>query len=195
MKKVFLMGRSEAGKTSLTQALKGEELHYHKTQYTNSNEDTIDSPGEYAESKHFSVGLACFSFEADVVAIVHGDRKTLQQQLKADVVAIVQAADEPFNLFSDGSRCFLLRPLIGIITKVDSPYANLPMVRQWMQNMGCEHIFEVNNVTREGIPELMAYLQDDLPKLTLEQAKFKQSLGLNEWQPLPEGVEYPKDIR
>lgn len=124
MKKVFLMGRSEAGKTSLTQALKGEELHYHKTQYTNSNEDTIDSPGEYAESKHFSVGLACFSFEADVVAIV-------------------QAADEPFNLFSDGSRCFLLRPLIGIITKVDSPYANLPMVRQWMQNMGCEHIFEV----------------------------------------------------
>lgn len=98
MKKVFLMGRSEAGKTSLTQALKGEELHYHKTQYTNSNEDTIDSPGEYAESKHFSVGLACFSFEADVVAIV-------------------QASDEPFNLFSDGSRCFLLRPLIGIITK------------------------------------------------------------------------------
>lgn len=95
------MGRSEAGKTSLTQALKGEELHYHKTQYTNTNEDTIDSPGEYAESKHFSVGLACFSFEADVIAIV-------------------QAANEPFNLFSDGSRNFLLRPLIGIITKVDS---------------------------------------------------------------------------
>ena len=55
--------------------------------------------------------------------------------------------------------------------------------------------FVNTNVTREGIPELMAYLQDDLPKLTLEQAKFKQSLGLNEWQPLPEGVEYPKDIR
>ena len=168
MKKVFLMGRSEAGKTSLTQALKGEELHYHKTQYTNSNEDTIDSPGEYAESKHFSVGLACFSFEADVVAIVQA---------------------------SDGSRCFLLRPLIGIITKVDSPYANIPMVRQWMENMGCERIFEVNNVTREGIQELLDYLKDDLPKLTLEQAKFKQSLGLNEWQPLPDGVEYPESIR
>lgn len=34
MKKLFLMGRSEAGKTSLTQILSGEELHYHKTQYT-----------------------------------------------------------------------------------------------------------------------------------------------------------------
>ena len=92
MKKLFLMGRSEAGKTSLTQALKGEELHYVKTQYTCSGEDTIDSPGEYAESKRFSVGLACFSFEADVVAIV-------------------QAADEPFNLFSASLRSFILRPL------------------------------------------------------------------------------------
>ena len=61
------------------------------------------------------------------------------------------------------------------------------MVRQWMENMGCERIFEVNNVTREGIQELLDYLKDDLPKLTLEQAKFKQSLGLNEWQPLAGG--------
>ncbi len=172
MKKIFLMGRSEAGKTSLTQALKGEELHYIKTQYTNTADDTIDSPGEYAESKHFSVGLACFSFEADVIAMV-------------------QAADEPFNLFGPGSRSFIQRPLIGIITKVDSPYANIPMVRQWMENAGCERIFEVNNVTRDGIRELMEYLEEDLPKLTLEQAKFKQHLGLNEWDTLPEGVEYP----
>lgn len=60
MKKLFLMGRSEAGKTSLTQALKGEELHYEKTQYTITADDTIDSPGEYAESKQFGAGLACF---------------------------------------------------------------------------------------------------------------------------------------
>ena len=39
----------------------------------------------------------------------------------------------------------------------------------------------MNNVTREGIDELMEYLQEDTSKLTLEQAKFKQSLGLNEW--------------
>lgn len=175
MKKIFLMGRSEAGKTSLTQALKGEELHYVKTQYTNTADDTIDSPGEYAESKRFSVGLACFSFEADVVAIV-------------------QAADEPFNLFSASSHCFIQRPFIGIITKIDSPYANIPMVRLWMENIGCERIFMVNNVTREGIDELMDYLKDDLPRLTLEQAKYMQKLGLNEWDPLPEGVEFPEKI-
>lgn len=175
MKKLFLMGRSEAGKTSLTQALKGEELHYKKTQYTNTADDTIDSPGEYAESNRFSVGLACFSFEADVVAIV-------------------QAADEPYNLFSPSLRSFILRPIIGIITKVDSPYANVPMVKQWLINAGCERIFMVNNVTREGIDELLQYLEEDPPRLTLAQARYRQSLGLSEWDPLPEGVEYPEGI-
>lgn len=170
MKKLFLMGRSEAGKTSLTQALKGEKLHYEKTQYTNTKDDTIDSPGEYAESKRFSVGLACFSFEADVVGIV-------------------QAADEPFNLFSSSLHSFILRPLIGIITKTDSPYANIPMVKQWLLDAGCERIFLVNNVTREGIDELMEYLQDDLPSVSMEEAKQKQNLGLNEWDPLPEKTE------
>lgn len=107
------------------------------------------------------------------------------------MVAIVQAADEPFSLFGPGGRSFILRPLIGIITKIDSPYANVPMVTQWLQNAGCERIFLVNNVTREGIDELIEYLQEDLPQLTLEQAKFKQSLGLNEWDDLPEGTELP----
>lgn len=170
MKKLFLMGRSEAGKTSLTQALRGEELHYVKTQYTSSNDDTIDSPGEYAESKRFSVGLACFSFEADVVAVV-------------------QAADEPYNLFSPCLRSFILRPLIGVITKIDSPYANIPMVRQWLINAGCERIFLINNVTREGINELLEYLDGDLPHLSFEQAKHRQSLGLSEWEALPEGTD------
>ena len=172
MKKLFLMGRSEAGKTSLTQALRGEELHYVKTQYTSSDDDTIDSPGEYAESKRFSVGLACFSFEADVVAIV-------------------QAADEPFNLFSASLRSFILRPLIGVITKIDSPYANIPMVRQWLLNAGCERIFLINNVTREGVSELIEYLDEDLPQLTFAEAKLKQSLGLSEWEPFPEKIEHP----
>ncbi len=162
MKKLFLMGRSEAGKTSLIQAMNGEDLHYLKTQYTNLDEDTIDTPGEYAESKHFSVGLACFSFEADVVGLV-------------------QAADEPFNLFGCCLHTFILRPLIGIITKTDSAYANVPMIRQWMENAGCDHIFEVNNKTREGIEELLAYLKDDLPSISMEEAIERQRHGLSEW--------------
>ena len=87
-----------------------------------------------------------------------------------------------------------LLSFVLLLALIDSPYANIPMVRQWLINAGCERIFMVNNVTREGIDELMEYLQEDTPKLTLEQAKFKQSLGLNEWDPLPEGVAYPEEI-
>ena len=35
MKKIILIGRSEAGKTTLIQALKGETITYKKTQYVN----------------------------------------------------------------------------------------------------------------------------------------------------------------
>lgn len=161
------MGRSEAGKTTLVQILKGEKPHYVKTQYTNTQEVAIDTPGEYAESKQFSVGLACFSFEADVIAIV-------------------QAADEPFNLFSNSCHSFIQRPLIGIITKIDSKYANVKMVEQWLKNAGCERIFYINNMTCEGLDDLVTYLKEDPQNLTLDQAIYKQELGLNAWDPLPE---------
>ena len=43
----------------------------------------------------------------------------------------------------------------------------------------------MNNVTREGIDELLDYLSQDTPKLTMEEARYRQSLGLNEWDPIP----------
>lgn len=45
MKKIILMGRSECGKTTLTQALKGDVISYHKTQYINHYDVVIDTPG------------------------------------------------------------------------------------------------------------------------------------------------------
>jgi len=165
MKKMFLMGRSEAGKTSLVQALKGEELHYEKTQYVNSEETIIDSPGEYSETKNCGHALACFSFEADVIALL-------------------MAADEPYTLFNPACQSFFNRPLIGIITKIHAPHANLPMVRSWLEMAGCERVFEVDSATREGLDQLQAYLSEDIPPQTLRQARDKQALGLKEWDAL-----------
>ena len=48
MKKIMLVGRSGAGKTTLTQAMKGRKTTYHKTQYINNYDVIIDTPGEYA---------------------------------------------------------------------------------------------------------------------------------------------------
>ena len=171
MKKMFLMGRSEAGKTSLTQILHGEELHYHKTQYTNTDDFIIDSPGEYSETKHCGIGLACFSFEADVLALV-------------------MAADEPFAVFEPNCNCWTNRPLIGIITKIDSPFANVPMVRNWMINSGCERVFEISNVTKEGIDELFAYLEADPVKIPWQEAVDRQWSGQPEWMNREEFEEF-----
>ena len=61
MKKIVLMGRSECGKTTLTQALKGEKIHYHKTQYVNHFDVIIDTPGEYEtdETSRVCAGVVC----------------------------------------------------------------------------------------------------------------------------------------
>lgn len=165
MKKLFLMGRSEAGKTSLVQALRGEELHYVKTQYTSAGDDVIDPPGEYSETKSFAHALACFSFEADVIGIL-------------------MSADEPYSLFCPACQSFVNRPLIGIITKINSPHANLPMVRSWLEMTGCERIFEVDSATLEGLDELKAYLDEDVPRQSLKEAMQKQALGRREWETL-----------
>ena len=52
------MGRSECGKTTLTQAMRGEAVHYQKTQYINFHDVVIDTPGEYAENKSLAAALA-----------------------------------------------------------------------------------------------------------------------------------------
>ena len=113
--------------------------------------------------------MACFSFESDVVALLI-------------------AANEPFTVFAQGCNNFLNRPFIGIITKINEPNANIPMVRQWLELSGCQRIFLVDNATGEGIPELRAYLAEDIPPITLEQAMERQRLGLTDWETTPAGA-------
>ena len=104
MKKIVLMGRSECGKTTLTQALKGEKIHYHKTQYINHFDVVIDTPGEYAQTHHLGYALALYSYEADVVGLL-------------------LAANEPYSLFPPNITCMVNRDVIGIVTKIDAPDA------------------------------------------------------------------------
>ena len=55
------MGRSEAGKTTLTQALRGEKITYKKTQYINHYDVIIDTPGEYLQTGKLGRALALYS--------------------------------------------------------------------------------------------------------------------------------------
>ena len=50
MRRILLIGRSESGKTTLKQVLRGENITYKKTQYVSQYDCVNAMPGEYAEN-------------------------------------------------------------------------------------------------------------------------------------------------
>ena len=137
-----MIGRSEAGKSTLIQALRGEEIHYHKTQYVNYDECIIDTPGEYAEDKHLGGALAVYSYEADVIGLV-------------------LSATEPYSLYPPCIVGMATRPVIGIVTKCDHPYGDPEQAKRWLQLAGCERIFFTSSYNHAGMEEILTYLAED----------------------------------
>lgn len=117
MKKLVLIGRSEAGKTTLTQALRGEKIHYHKTQYVNNFDVIVDTPGEYAQTKGLGHALALYTYESDVVGLL-------------------VSATEPYCLFPPCITCMANREVIGIVTKIHNPDANIKLATSWLELAG-----------------------------------------------------------
>ena len=142
MRKLILMGRSHAGKTTLTQALRGEEIHYYKTQDVHNYESVIDTPGEYAQSHRLGKALALYTYEADVVGIL-------------------VAANEPYSLFPPGVSAQANRECIGIVTKIDREDANVPLADRWLELAGVKKIFHVNSLKGEGVGEILDYLNNE----------------------------------
>ena len=117
MKKIILVGRSEAGKTTLTQALKGEKIQYHKTQYVNYFDVIIDTPGEYAQTAHLGRALALYTYEAQVVGLLI-------------------AATEPYSLYPPCITSMTNRDTVGIITKINDEKANVERAERWLRLTG-----------------------------------------------------------
>ena len=138
MKKLLLIGRSGCGKTSLTQALKGEQVHYQKTQGMVFEDFLIDSPGEYAENHDLGAALALYSYEADIVALLI-------------------AADDDYSLFPPNITCLVNREVIGIVTKIDK--ADPVRAERWLRLSGCKTVYYVNSLTREGTEQVLNHLK------------------------------------
>ena len=138
MKKTLLVGRHGVGKTTLIQALKGEEIHDVKTQYIDYGDWLIDSPGEYAEVHGLGAALAIYSYEADIVALLI-------------------STDDDYSLFPPNITCMVNREVIGIVTKTDK--APSQRAEAWLRLSGCEKIVHIDSHTGEGVAELKAYLR------------------------------------
>ena len=141
MKKLMLIGRVAAGKTTLTQALRGEEIKYYKTQYVYHHDTVIDTPGEYTERRETSGALALYAYEADIVGLV-------------------LSANEPYSIFSPCLTSMVNREVIGIISGIDKPDANVERVTRWLKLAGCKKIFPVCAITGEGLRALIEYLEE-----------------------------------
>ena len=142
MKKLILIGGVAAGKTTLSQALLGEDIKYYKTQSIHYGECIIDTPGEYTELRQTSGALALYAYEADIVGLV-------------------LSANEPYSIYSPCITSMVNREVVGIITGIDKPDARPDLVEGWLRLAGCKKILRVSSYTGEGIDEILEYLKED----------------------------------
>ena len=156
MRKIVLVGRSEAGKTTLTQALKGERIEYHKTQYVNNYDVIIDTPGEYAQTHSLGHALALYTYEADVVGLI-------------------LSSTEPYSLYPPCCTPMANREVIGIVTKIDVKGGDPQQAERWLRLAGCKKIFFVNSKGNEGIVELLEYLKEEGDVMPWENNKTTQN--------------------
>lgn len=152
MKRLLLIGRSGSGKTSLTQALRGESVHYEKTQSMTFGDFLIDSPGEYAENHDLGCALALYSYEADIVALLI-------------------AANEDYSLFPPCITCLVNREVVGIVTKIDK--ADPKRAERWLKLSGCKKVFFVNSLNGEGVDEVLKYLGNNKKQTEISKNKEK----------------------
>lgn len=138
-RRLILIGRSEAGKTTLTQALLNRPIEYEKTQSISMEKLVIDTPGEYIQTKNFGSAIAIYSYEADVVGLLI-------------------ASNEPYSLYSPNITCMTTKEVIGIITKCSEKNANVENAEKRLRLAGCKKIFKVDSVKGEGLDEFRAYM-------------------------------------
>ena len=152
MRKIMFVGRSESGKTTLTQAMKGKKIIYHKTQYVNHYDVIIDTPGEYAETKRLGGSLAVYGAEADVIGLLI-------------------SATEPLSLSPPNCTSQSNREVVGIVTKCDHWAADPEQAAEWLRLAGCKKIFFTSSFTGEGIAEIISYLKEEHETLPWETVK------------------------
>ena len=147
----MLIGASAAGKTTLIQRLRDKEIKYDKTQAVEYVGNFIDTPGEYMQQRGFWGSLTVASYDADIIGLV-------QDSTSEDC------------WFSGGVTTKFEKPVIGILTKIDSDESNQKQGRSYLELAGCRVIFPVSAYTGEGIDALSAGIHEMVARYKEENA-------------------------
>lgn len=134
--KILLIGGIGAGKTSLKQMVMNEQVSYRKTQMLDYSQVFIDCPGEYLEIPRYYHVLIDASHQVSEIW-------ALQDSTKSRTFYPPKFA-RVFN-----------KPIIGIITKVDLPGANLALAVNYLNLAGItEPFFQTSITTKQGYDPL-----------------------------------------
>ncbi len=141
MKKIMLVGRTGAGKTTFCQAIYGEELRYQKTQAVEIIHGAIDTPGEYLENRRLYRALIVTAAEADLMVLL-------------------QDCTDGQCWFAPEFAGMFGKPAIGLVTKTDlaADEQALRAAEEKLLLAGCQRIFHISSKENTGIDEVKAYI-------------------------------------
>lgn len=139
-KRVMVIGPTGSGKTTLVNALNGEDIPLRKTQNIIYKDKTIDVPGAYLENAWMYKHLIAAAQDASHVLIL------VDQSRRDDV-------------YSPGFAKVFRCPVAGVITKSDLGPENEALAVQKLKRLGVEEpYFKISLPEGTGIEELKDYL-------------------------------------
>jgi len=143
-KRLILIGRSRAGKTTLLQYLYNQEMKYSKTQTIEIiNNVFVDTPGEFLEQYRMRGAINLTACDCDYIVFV-------------------QQANDPDTMFPPGYSSSFGKPCIGIITKSDlGSKEEIEHAREILKDGGVERTFVTSSKEGTGFEELLEFLSGE----------------------------------
>lgn len=141
LKRIILIGRSAAGKTTLCQYLNHEAIRYYKTQTVQViNQRMIDTPGEYLERTYMRGALQVSSTDADLIVLV-------------------QDATENGTMFPPAYTSMFAKPAIGVVTKTDiATEEQVKRAQKYLEMAGVQRTFVTSSYEGTGFDGLFEML-------------------------------------
>ncbi len=144
MKRVVFIGTIGCGKTTLGQAIHGDEIHYKKTQADEIiGREILDLPGEFLERVDRRGAL-------------------MMSTMDAEVIVFIESATEERAMFPPEYAGSFAKEVIGVITKIDlAAEEQIENAEKRLRLAGARKLFRVSSITGSGLKELVDYLSGD----------------------------------
>lgn len=139
MLKTMLIGEWRSGKSLLIRVLSGAEYAPRKVLAVDFFRNFVNTPSEFLENRRFYPALITASADCDVLVFV-------------------QDATRTFCQIPPGFASMFNRRVVGVITKIDLPEADLERARRFLKNAGVKDIFCVSVTQGTGMEALRAAL-------------------------------------